>query len=88
MAARPAFGSNWFVGAFGSLTVAPGSHFQQLPLFFTAGVSARGLIDARPKDAVGFGLATGYSGNELKPGNRYIAASSRRRIQNHETVVD
>ena len=40
--------SNRGFGVFGSVTVAADSHVQQLPLYFTAGVSARGLFDARP----------------------------------------
>lgn len=52
-------GSNRGFGVFGSATVAPDSHIQQLPLFVTAGVSARGLFDARPRDAVSFGVASG-----------------------------
>jgi hypothetical protein len=46
-------GSNRGFGVFGSVTVAPDSRIQQLPLFFTAGVSARGLFDARPRDVAG-----------------------------------
>ena len=59
-------GSNRGFGVFGSLTVAPDSHISQLPLFFTAGVSARGMFDARPRDAVSLGVASGYFSDELR----------------------
>jgi porin len=59
-------GSNRGFGVFGSVTVAPNSHVQQLPLFVTAGVSARGLFDSRPRDAVSLGVASGYFSDDLK----------------------
>ena len=43
---------------------------QQVPLFYTVGVSARGLFDARPRDGVGFGIAAGYFSNELQRAQR------------------
>ena len=54
-------GSNRGFGVFGSITVAPDSEIQQLPLFITAGFSARGMFDTRPRDAVSFGVASGFS---------------------------
>ena len=63
-------GSNRGFGVFGSATVAPDSRFQQLPLFVTAGVSARGLFDARPRDAVSLGVASGYFSEDLKRAQR------------------
>jgi porin len=59
-------GSNRGFGVFGSATIAPHSLTQQLPLFVTAGVSARGLFEARPRDAVSFGVASGYFSEDLK----------------------
>ena len=59
-------GSNRGFGVFGSVTVAPDSRVQQLPLFFTAGVSARGLFDARPRDAVGLAVGSGYFSEDLR----------------------
>jgi porin len=57
-------------GVFGSATVAPNSRTQQLPLFVTAGVSARGLFDARPRDAISLGIASGYFSDDLKRAQR------------------
>ena len=62
--------SNRGFGVFGSVTVAPDSHVQQLPLFFTAGLSARGLFDARPRDTVSFGVASGYFSEALQRAQR------------------
>ena len=61
-----AAGSNRGFGVFGSATVAPDSRFQQLPLFLTAGVSARGLFDARPRDVLSIGVASGYFSDHLR----------------------
>lgn len=63
-------GSNRGFGAFGSVTVAPESHVQQLPLFVTAGVSVRGMFNARPRDAVSLGVASGHFSNELQRAQR------------------
>jgi hypothetical protein len=62
-------------GVFGSVTVAPDLHVQQLPLYFTAGVSARGKFDGRPRDAVSFGVASGYF------------SEARQRAQQHELLL-
>jgi porin len=76
-------------GVFGSVTVAPDSHTQQLPVYYTAGVSARGLFDARPRDAIGFGIASGYFSNALQQAQRdgqLLAPYGG--IQDHETVTE
>ena len=65
-----AAGSNRGFGVFGSATVAPNSRVQQLPLFVTAGVSARGLFEARPRDAVSLGVASGYFSEYLRRAQR------------------
>ena len=59
-------GSNRGFGVFGSVTVAPDPDIQQLPLFFTAGLSARGIFDARPRDVVGLAVASGYFSEKLR----------------------
>jgi porin len=63
-------GSNRGFGVFGSATVAPNPRFQQLPLFVTAGVSARGLFDARPRDVLSLGVASGYFSEDLRRAQR------------------
>jgi len=82
-------GSNRGFGVFGSVTVAPDSRVQQLPLYFTAGVSARGLFDARPRDVVSFGVGSGHFSKELKraqQNGRLVPPEGG--VQDHETVVE
>lgn len=81
--------SNRGFGVFGSVTVATDSHVQQLPLYFTAGVSARGLFDARPRDAVSFGIASGSFSNKLQRAQqdgRLVPPEGG--VQDHERVVE
>jgi porin len=82
-------GSNRGFGVFGSVTIAPESHVQQLPLFVTAGVSARGLLEARPRDAASFGIASGHFSNELQraqENGRLVPPEGG--VQDHENVVE
>jgi porin len=82
-------GSNRGFGIFGSVTVAPDSHLQQLPVFFTAGVSARGLSKARPRDAIGFGIASGYFSDSLQRAQQSgQLLGSTPGVQDHETVTE
>jgi len=82
-------GANRGLGVFGSVTVAPDSNIQQLPVFYTAGISARGLFSARPKDAVGFGIAGGYFSNELQRAQRDgLLLGPDGGIQDRETVME
>jgi porin len=81
--------SNRGFGVFGSVTVATDSRIQQLPLYFTAGVSARGLFDARPRDAISFGIANGYFSNELQRAQRNgLLLPPEGGAQDHERVVE
>ena len=81
--------SNRGFGVFGSVTVAPESHVQQLPLYFTAGVSARGMFEARPRDAISFGIATGYFSDSLQRAQRRgLLVPPEGGVQDHERVVE
>lgn len=75
-------GSDRGFGVFGSVTVAPESRVQQLPLFVTAGLSARGLFDGRPRDGISLGIAAGYFSKKLQQAQR------DGRLQDHETVFE
>jgi porin len=82
-------GSHRGLGVFGSVTVATDSHVQQLPLYFTAGVSARGLFDARPRDAISLGIATGYFSDALQRAQRNgLLVPVEGGVQDHERVVE
>ena len=81
--------SNRGLGVFGSVTVAPDSHVQQLPLYFTAGVSARGFFNARPRDAISLGFATGYFSDSLQRAQRNgLLVPPEGGVQDHERVVE
>ena len=82
-------GSHRGLGVFGSVTVATDSHIQQLPLYFTAGISARGLFNARPRDAISFGIATGYFSDALQRAQRNgLLVPPGGGVQDHERVVE
>jgi porin len=81
--------SNRGFGVFGSVTVAPNSRVQQLPLFVTAGVSARGLFDSRPRDAVSLGVASGYFSEDLKRAQRNgRLLGPGGAVPDHETAIE
>lgn len=82
-------GHNRGFGVFGSVTVATDPHVQQLPLYFTAGVSARGLFDTRARDVVSFGVGSGYFSNNLQraqQNGRLVPPEGG--VQDNETVVE
>jgi porin len=81
-------GSNRGFGVFGSVTVAPNSDIQQLPLFITAGVSARGIFDARPRDALSLGVASGYFSKELRRAQQKGLVPGPPGGQDYETVIE
>jgi polyphosphate glucokinase len=53
-------------GVFGSFMVAVDPSVQQMPYFFTAGVAARGIFDALPKDSCGLGIVYGHFSHDLR----------------------
>jgi len=81
-------GSNRGLGIFGSVTVAPDPDIQQLPLFITAGVSARGMFDARPRDALSLGVASGYFSDDLRRAQQKGLIPGPRGGQDSETVIE
>jgi porin len=82
-------GSQRGLGVFGSVTVATDSHIQQLPLYFTAGISARGLFNSRPRDAISFGIATGYFSDALQRAQRNgLLVPPGGGVQDYERVVE
>ena len=81
-------GSNRGFGIFGSVTVAPDPEIEQLPLFVTAGFSARGMCDARPRDALTFGVASGSFSDDLRRAQQKGLVPGPRGGQDNETVVE
>ncbi|UHQ19399.1 carbohydrate porin [Lysobacter sp. KIS68-7] len=81
-------GSNRGLGAIGSVTIAPDSGRQQLPAFFTVGLSARGLFDARPRDALSVGFATGRFSDELRRAQQVGRLPGPLDGQGHEDVAE
>jgi porin len=81
-------GSNRGFGVFGSVTGAPDSRIQQLPLFFTAGVSARGLFDARPRDAASLAVASGYFSEELQQAQQNGQLPGPPGGEDYESVIE
>lgn len=81
-------GSNRGVGVFGSVTVAPDPEIQQLPLFVTAGVSARGMFDARPRDALTVAVASGSFSSDLRRAQQNGHWPGPRSGQDSETVIE
>jgi porin len=82
-------GSNRGFGVFGSVIVAPDPHIQQMPVFFTAGVSARGLFDARPSDVVGLAVASGYFSENLQRAQQEEQLQSPvRGVPDYETAIE
>src|SRR5208283_566121 len=81
-------GSNRGFGVFGSVTVAPDSDIQQLPLFITAGVSARGMCDSRLRDALSLGVASGYFSKELRRDQQNGQQPGPPAGQDYEMVIE
>jgi porin len=81
-------GTNRGFGVFGSVTVAPESHIQQMPLFLTAGFSARGILDARPRDTLSVGFAAGYFSDELRHAQQLAQLPGLPGGQNYEKVIE
>src|SRR5262249_10250826 len=62
--------SNRGLGVFGSAMFASDPGVQQMPFFFTAGVAARGIFDARPTDSCGLGVVYGHFSEDLQDAQR------------------
>src|ERR1700756_73840 len=81
-------GSNRGFGIFGSVTVAPDPEIQQLPLFVTAGFSARGMFDDRPRDALTLAVASGEFSDDLRRAQQKGRVPGPRGGQDSETVIE
>lgn len=77
------------LGICGSALISPNQSISQLPYFFTAGIVARGFLDARPTDLAAFGIVFGEFSEQLR------LAQEREQIldptigaQDNETVLE
>jgi len=59
-------GSNRGLGVFGSVIYGLDPQVQQMPFFFNAGVSVRGIFESRPADALGLGVVHGRFSEDLQ----------------------
>jgi porin len=59
-------GSNRGFGMFGSVLFGADESIAKMPFFFTAGVAARGIFDARPADSCGIGVIYGHFSDDLQ----------------------
>lgn len=77
------------IGVFGSLLVSPNQSISTMPWFFTAGVAARGLFEARPEDVAGFGVVFGSFSNDLQAAQRQAQLLNPSvGVQTNETVLE
>jgi len=82
-------GTNRGVGAFGSVTVAPIPEAQRMSLLVTAGVLARGMSDAHPRDGVALAVAVGQFSEDFERAQRGGQVPGRgAAVQEHETVLE
>jgi porin len=58
------------IGLTGCVRAAPLHDRSQMPLFFEAGIPARGIFRSRPRDVAGFGVIGGHFSSELPNAER------------------
>ena len=85
--AEPA--SNRGLGVFGSVFVAPNESISQMPFFFTAGVSCRGIFASRSTDSAGFAVVYGDFGRDLRQAEeRESQTALSTGVQDYETALE
>jgi porin len=58
------------IGVTGCVQAAPLQDRSQMPLFFEAGILARGIFRSRPRDVAGFGVIYGHFSSDLRNAER------------------
>jgi porin len=77
------------LGIVGSALVSPNQNISQLPYFFSAGVVARGFLNARPTDLAGFGVIYGEYSDQLRHAQeREQLFDPTVGVQNSETALE
>ena len=60
-----------------------------MPLFFEAGILARGIFRARPRDVAGFGIFYGHFSDDLRDAQRVAQRLDPKvGVQQEETVLE
>jgi len=82
-------GSNRGFGITGSALGSPDQSVSVMPVFFTAGVVARGVFASRPTDLIGLGVVHGRFSEDLKDSQRRARQSDPTvGIQQYETALE
>ena len=82
-------GSNRGFGITGSALGSPDQSVSVMPVFFTAGVVARGVFASRPTDLIGLGVVHGRFSEDLKESQRRARQSDPTvGIQQYETALE
>jgi porin len=81
--------SNRGLGVFGSILIAPDQSISQMPPFFTACVSCRGIFASHPTDSAGFGVVYGDFSSDLRQAEeRELQTVPSTGVQDYETALE
>ncbi|MBL8876778.1 MAG: carbohydrate porin [Phycisphaerae bacterium] len=77
------------LGITGSALFSPDESVSTMPYFFTAGVVARGMFEARPDDVAGLGFIYGNFSNDLQTSQRAAQLfNPAQGVQTYESVIE
>lgn len=77
------------LGITGSALFSPDQSISTMPYFFTAGLAARGIFEARPDDVAGLGVIYGNFSNDLQTAQRSAQLlNPAQGVQTHESVIE
>jgi porin len=77
------------IGVTACVQAAPDQEKSQMPLFFEAGILARGIFPQRPRDVAGFGIMYGQFSNDLRDAERVAQQLNPTvGVQDQETVLE
>ena len=77
------------IGVTGCVQAAPLQERSTMPLFFEAGILARGIFRARPRDVAGFGIFCGHFSDDLRDAQRVAQRLDPKvGVQQEETVLE
>ncbi|MBN8599342.1 MAG: carbohydrate porin [Planctomycetes bacterium] len=77
------------LGITGSALFSPDESISTMPYFFTAGVVARGIFEARPDDVAGLGFIYGNFSNDLQTSQRAAQLfNPAQGVQTYESVIE